>query len=314
MRRRNLACALLAAFSLVNSALAEPHGEYLVTGFNFPGNYSENVTFDGVAELVGTAPLQMYVNERATNRPGTPGGIATNIGPALSFEQSGTVVEYIFDTQDGGSYNDFYFDAWQISIANLDFGNEPWKIVQDTFFGYWRTPDGAVTIPQSAIDLGLVVGPHPTDPTIGQVVYFGNDEEEFPDGLVYFDLGVGSEFSSGSLEFLFGASPLSGVTIAAMYQKVNQVEPVVGDTNGDGIVDIVDLNNVRNNFGSQGDPVLGDTSPFDGVVDITDLNNVRNNFGAGPVGNSVPEASSAALMLVGLLTSGWLVRRSLSRT
>ena len=44
------------------------------------------------------------------------------------------------------------------------------------------------------------------------------------------------------------------------------------------IVDIVDLNNVRNNFGGTG---LGDLTD-DGKVDILDLNFVRNNMG-GPI-------------------------------
>jgi len=52
-----------------------------------------------------------------------------------------------------------------------------------------------------------------------------------------------------------------------------------GDTNGDGRVDIADLNNVRNYFGATGAGVLGDTNG-DEQVDIADLNNVRNNFGA----------------------------------
>ncbi len=49
-----------------------------------------------------------------------------------------------------------------------------------------------------------------------------------------------------------------------------------GDTNGDGRVDLIDLNNVRNNFGGFG---LGDTDD-DGDVDLSDLNLVRNTFGA----------------------------------
>jgi hypothetical protein len=52
--------------------------------------------------------------------------------------------------------------------------------------------------------------------------------------------------------------------------------PQPGDTNGDGAVDITDLNNIRNNFGGQG---LGDATG-DGRVDIDDLNAVRNHFGA----------------------------------
>jgi len=56
---------------------------------------------------------------------------------------------------------------------------------------------------------------------------------------------------------------------------------VSGDTNGDGLVNLVDLNNVRNHFGAQGD-VPGDTDG-NGIVDLADLNNVRNNFGAGQI-------------------------------
>lgn len=56
--------------------------------------------------------------------------------------------------------------------------------------------------------------------------------------------------------------------------------PVVpGDTNGDGQVDLVDLNNVRNHFGENGPNIMGDTNG-DQVVDLQDLNAVRNNFGA----------------------------------
>jgi hypothetical protein len=44
-------------------------------------------------------------------------------------------------------------------------------------------------------------------------------------------------------------------------------------------VDLVDLNNVRNNFGAVGASVLGDTND-DGRVDLQDLNAVRNSFGA----------------------------------
>jgi len=71
-----------------------------------------------------------------------------------------------------------------------------------------------------------------------------------------------------------------------------------GDTNDDGVVDLVDLNNVRNNFGATGDPVLGDTDPFDGDVDLYDLNQVRNNFGR-VYPTPAPEPGTLVLALFG---------------
>lgn len=68
--------------------------------------------------------------------------------------------------------------------------------------------------------------------------------------------------------------------------------PVLGDTNGDGRVDIDDLNSVRNNFGSTKPGTPGDTNG-DGRVDIDDSNNVRNNFGAGPAALAAPQTLSS---------------------
>jgi hypothetical protein len=87
-------------------------------------------------------------------------------------------------------------------------------------------------------------------------------------------------------------------------QLVKQEDAPVGqegDTNGDGLVNLDDLNAVRNNFGNSGAPgsTPGDAYPFDGIVDLDDLNGVRNNFGAGP-SNAVPEPSSFALIGLGL--------------
>lgn len=77
---------------------------------------------------------------------------------------------------------------------------------------------------------------------------------------------------------------------------------VPGDTNGDAVVDLVDLNNVRNNFGVAGAGVVGDTN-YDDVVDLTDLNNIRNHFGEviGGIGNSVPEPNSLMLCAISIV-------------
>lgn len=70
-------------------------------------------------------------------------------------------------------------------------------------------------------------------------------------------------------------------------------DPVLGDTNGDNVVDLDDLNNVRNNFGTNGN---GDTNG-DGIVDLDDLNNVRNNFGAEGTPGFVPEIGDSFTIL-----------------
>jgi hypothetical protein len=94
--------------------------------------------------------------------------------------------------------------------------------------------------------------------------------------------------------------------------RLDAPEPLPGDTNDDGVVDLDDLNAVRNHFGQSGDPVAGDTFPFDGDVDLDDLNAVRNNFGT--VGSTlVPEPGSRALALTTLLGVFYGRRRVTSR-
>jgi len=122
---------------------------------------------------------------------------------------------------------------------------------------------------------------------------------------------IGNAFTVGGqrdLQIRFTLSDGTSIDGIVEYGPFEISQGPLGDTNDDGKVDIVDLNNVRNNFGGQG---LGDTND-DSVVDITDLNNVRNNFGAGGSPASVPEPSAWALLGVGLTALG-MVRRRRSR-
>lgn len=88
---------------------------------------------------------------------------------------------------------------------------------------------------------------------------------------------------------------------------------VLGDTNGDLRVDLWDLNDVRNHFGSDGVGVPGDSND-DGVVDLIDLNDVRNHFG-DIASAAVPEPSTLLLTLFGVVTAPFLQcwRRSMNQ-
>lgn len=85
--------------------------------------------------------------------------------------------------------------------------------------------------------------------------------------------------SQTSTDLSFDFSLRGTVTSLPATVTINVLPGLTGDTNGDGLVNIDDLNNVRNNFGQTGPAVLGDVNG-DGRVDIDDLNDVRNNFGA----------------------------------
>jgi MYXO-CTERM domain-containing protein len=89
--------------------------------------------------------------------------------------------------------------------------------------------------------------------------------------------------------------------VAAAVADIGEPDGPLGDTDGNGVVDLVDLNNVKNNFGGSTPPLLGDTDG-NGNIDLVDLNNVKNNFGAtASSAVSIPEPTSAAVALVGLV-------------
>jgi hypothetical protein len=81
--------------------------------------------------------------------------------------------------------------------------------------------------------------------------------------------------------------------------------PILGDTDGDGLVGFTDFVNVKNNFNGTG---LGDTNG-DGVIDFNDFVNVKNNFNnsltappGSALGSLVPEPTTfATLAMIGAL-------------
>ena len=155
----------------------------------------------------------------------------------------------------------------------------------------------------------------------GSVAFFGENFGILPyERGIYTNLGgswekvidVTDSLDGRAIDFLeFSPEGLSGNQLALKVWFVDGFQglyiatadlPLPGDTNGDRLVDIDDLNNVRNNFGAAGPDdgsLAGDAYPFDGLVNIDDLNAVRNHFGAAAA--AVPEPGGFALALVGLL-------------
>ena len=96
------------------------------------------------------------------------------------------------------------------------------------------------------------------------------------------------------------------ITTTATSIIVDVISHLQGDTNGDGTVDITDINNITANFG--GNPE-GDAD-YDGDTDLADLFTARNNFGrslptSGPV--SIPEPTSIFTILT--MATSALIRR-----
>ena len=93
------------------------------------------------------------------------------------------------------------------------------------------------------------------------------------------------------------------VEIPIMYEVISSL--LLGDANNDGQVTGADLIAVQQNFGGTGPAdglLLGDAND-DGQVTGADLISVQQNFGnvLGPVGGTVPEPATAALLCLGLL-------------
>lgn len=68
-------------------------------------------------------------------------------------------------------------------------------------------------------------------------------------------------------------------TLVGAFEILAGATPCPGDTNGDGLVNFADLNNVLANFGLAGVGIPGDVND-DGVVNFSDLNIILANFGA----------------------------------
>jgi hypothetical protein len=145
--------------------------------------------------------------------------------------------------------------------------------------------------------------------------------------------------SNAPFSSIFGSDPNSQATPSSFYFYINKsqdspltvyldnvtilsaVTHIRGDTNGDGVVDLNDYNNVINFFGTSETPFTSGDSTGDGTVDLNDYNDVINFFGTGgaaaaqlppnavaPSGVTVPEPASGTIFLAVAIGSMWRVR------
>jgi hypothetical protein len=175
---------------------------------------------------------------------------------------------------------------------------------------FFHVPDPAVnlgSLPQVAVwSLGIAAQGGKV-PAQGRLARLTIDTTGFTEGR--WDLSL-----SNVLAGLDGgpfATDFAGLPASISNGSIRIFGGRAGDTNADGLVDIKDLNNVRNQFGAVGGNPIGDTLPFNGVVGIEDLNAVRNNFGAVGGAAAVPEPSALLLsgVCVALLSAAFVKRR-----
>lgn len=121
--------------------------------------------------------------------------------------------------------------------------------------------------------------------------------------------GSGEAFSSVvDHGYLFGGTEMLGVDGSLFFKGTdspitfvddeiqNDIElwaltPPPGDTNFDGLVDLVDFNRLKKNFGREEPNLAGDLN-WDDVVDLEDFNILKENFGYGVVEPASVEIAS----------------------
>ncbi|MCC7083865.1 MAG: DUF1349 domain-containing protein [Pirellulales bacterium] len=101
------------------------------------------------------------------------------------------------------------------------------------------------------------------------------------------------------------------VDLAVTSASTNTVElswealVLLGDVNGDGVVDNTDLNMVKANFGNFGAAGAPADANHDGVVDILDYNIVKNSLGSAPIGYAVERSTdNVNFVQIGVTASG----------
>ena len=352
-----LIAALLAlnAFSpVVATAQSLLDDLYEFSGGNFPNSFGVTIDpetqqetdhgsppfmirFDGVEEQAG----EVFINERLHEFTGVAGGIsavqASGIDGETEFqltdwENPGEIIEFSFRTADGEWIANDDFDHSFYALTGLEWegsaNDSSPQFFETSFYFYW-SKDGDLTTQYETVqpEIGLLVGEHPFDETVPEVVYIAYSESQveditnpFPGGMDVIAGTTQLDENNGSYSLLSSVVGLGDFGRFDFQDTANEFhvgflvvppEPagmggLLGDVDGDGDVDLTDFNILKSNFGlSPAGLEQGDTDG-DGDIDLTDFNILKENFGA--VAQAVPEPGAAALAVVAILTIAVRVR------
>jgi hypothetical protein len=158
---------------------------------------------------------------------------------------------------------------------------------------YATDPDGALaTLNPTTGVLTRIGDPAGVSSFVTGLAFRPEDGALFAIDAGFNDRLVQLDPSTGALVAALERLGINGPSGLAFAETTAPTQP--GDTNGDGRVDIADLNAVRNNFLAAGVGVAGDANGS-ALVNIADLNLVRNHFGSES-SSPVPEPSGMVLL------------------
>ena len=284
--------ALVALVAITFSATAQAQVDsrlrgdtYTFSATNFPGNIGETedpvtreiidhgtapvqLTFDGIEEVAGG----MRINERAVNFDGIDGGVftvqAAGIGAQgrtefelVDWQFPGEVIEFSFQTVDGGWIADDLTGQSALTMRELDWQNsediDPSFFTQGFYFYYSSngTPISGYETQQPGI--GLLVGEHPFDPSVPEVVYLTYSSGQVNEVTQAFGPSVDLTFGSSQLDEengswalltqVMGMGDFSAVDgwHLGMLVDAPPAAAVPGDVNFDGFLDPSDFDGQR---------------------------------------------------------------------
>ena len=220
------------------------------------------------------------VTERQWSRPGSAGDQTLRLAPNA---MSGTGHGQARQEFDASANEVFNFSAWVKHAAAEPLTGDRVAQLRLRWFN-----DQGVQI--NDLVLNVLDASAPTD----QWFFVEIENFQLPDNEsiveIWPSLFVSNNGGSGT-----GPAFFDDVT----FERVTISEGLPGDANGDGAVDLLDLDILGSNFGaSPADVSTGDFND-DNVVDLLDLDILGSNFGATSGAEAVPEPAAVTVVCLG---------------